>query len=207
MDACDEERVGDREIFPFVLAAAPLGEFLWRITAFDEDGDAFGTDHVEALMRSRLEPAEIPFVAELRHAPFKGFVRPVRERGQVVERRDAELIDVVHDLFIPVGELEAGAWHGGAFRWWGVSGFYHRERSLRRELYLTCAVPLVFNTRGCLFLFASGYAKSTARICKRIVCGDGNCTRPRCRFPALAPARRQKQSDPLSTAVGAGAAS
>lgn len=79
---------------------------------------------------------------------------------------------------------------------WGVSGFYHRERSLKRELYLTCAVPLVFNTRGCLFLSASGYAKSTARICKRFVCGDGNCTRPRYRFPALAPARRQETIGP-----------
>ena len=56
MNARDKKRVGDREILPFVLTAAPLREFVRCVAAFDEDGDAFGTDHVEALMRSRLQP-------------------------------------------------------------------------------------------------------------------------------------------------------
>jgi hypothetical protein len=88
----------------------------------------------------------------------------------------------------------------------GVFGFYHRDLSLRRELYLTCTVALVFNTRGCLFLSVSGYAKSTARICKRIF-EVAEIAQDPVAVPALAHARRQKQSEPLSTAVGAHAAS
>ena len=70
MDTRDKKRVGDGEIFPFVLTEALLGEFVRRVAAFNEDGHALRADHIEALVRSRLEATEIPFFAELRDAPL-----------------------------------------------------------------------------------------------------------------------------------------
>jgi len=207
VNARDEKRVGDHEIFPFVLTAAPLREFVRGVAAFDEDGNAFGTDHVEALMRSGLQPAEIPSIAELRHAAFQCFVRSAGERGQVVERRDAELIDVVHDLRIPVGELKAVAWHGGAFRLVGCLGILPSRPKLVKATLLDlrrCSgvqyawLPVPF----CLRLRQVNRADIQAHCLRR-----RKSHKTPLPFPALAPARRQKQSDPLSTAVGAGAAS
>src|SRR5580693_8150818 len=104
--------MGDREIAPLVFAEPLLRKFIWCIPAFYKHGNALRTDHVEAFVRTRLQAAQIPFIAELRHAPFQSFIRPPGERGQMVERRDAELIDVVYDFHISLVELKAGAWHG-----------------------------------------------------------------------------------------------
>src|ERR1035438_5412286 len=114
MDTRNKKRVGNREILPFVLTAPLLREFVRSMAAFNEDTHSFGTEHVEALVRPRLQPAEVSFVPEFRHAALQGFVRSAGEGRQMVERRNAKLIDVVHDLFVPLGELEAGAWHDGA---------------------------------------------------------------------------------------------
>jgi hypothetical protein len=104
----------------------------------------------------------------------------------MVERRDAELINIMDDLRIALIELETGsAWHGGAINsnglfWDSTIGSEAREESL--AFYRA----LVFNTRSCLFLSASGYAKSTARRASAFY-GNGNRTRPCCRSRACTP--------------------
>jgi hypothetical protein len=58
----------------------------------------------------------------------------------MVERRDAELVDVVHDLRIAFGEFKAGsAWHCGAelLRMWFLTFYLRLYEEGRLKRFVT----------------------------------------------------------------------
>jgi len=58
-------------------------------------------------VRARLYAAEIARITELRDAAFERLMGAARERCEMVERGNAELVDELHDFRISLGELKA----------------------------------------------------------------------------------------------------
>lgn len=48
----------------------------------------------------------------------------------MIDRGDAKLMHVMHDVGVSLIELESGGAHGVKIAKWGVSEFYHRFRNL-----------------------------------------------------------------------------
>jgi hypothetical protein len=129
VNARDKKRVGDREVFPFGLAPPFACDFLRCIAASDEDLRSLRTHDVQPFVRPGFETTEITLIPQLRHAALQGLPGAVRERCEMIEGCNAELVDELHDFRIPLGELEAHTvLHGRA-----VLGFYHPMQKAKRS--------------------------------------------------------------------------
>jgi hypothetical protein len=70
VNAGNEKRVGDSEVFPFGLAPPFAREFTGRVAALNEDLRSFGADNIEPFVRAGLYAAEIARIPQHWHATF-----------------------------------------------------------------------------------------------------------------------------------------